>query len=111
MKSRPALAELIANCYLLIALLRRLHLQRVIKTVEIVKQTDRRQQLDNLTLIKVLAQLGKELVVDRVCVAGNALGQPQRGLFFFREVGAIFEVGQIVDLIVSPAVPSCQDGV
>jgi hypothetical protein len=43
-------------------------------------------------------------------VASDVFRQPQRG-FFFREIGALLEVGQIVELIVGPAVPSCQDGV
>jgi hypothetical protein len=108
---RSALAELIANCYLLIALFRWLHLQRIIKAVEIVEQPDRSQQLDNLAFIKVFAQLGKKLIVDGVRVAGNAFRQAQRGFLFFREVCTLFEVGQIVDLVVAPPVPSCQDGV
>jgi hypothetical protein len=93
------------------ALLCWLHFQRVVKAIEIVEQPDRSQQLDNLAFIKVLAQLGKKLIVDGVGVAGNSLRQAQRGFFFFREVRALLEVGQIVDLIVSPTMPSCQDGV
>jgi hypothetical protein len=92
-------------------LFRRLHRQRIIKAIEIIEQPDCGQQLDNLAFVKVLAQFIKELVIDGVRVAGHALGHPQRGFFFFREVGAFFKVGQIVDLVIRPAVPSCQDGV
>ena len=88
-----------------------LHLQRIIKSIEIVKQSNRRQQFDNLAFVKVLAQLAKELVIDSVGVMGYTFRQPQRGFFFIREICAIFKVGQIVDLFVCPAVPSCQDGV
>ena len=56
------------------------------------------------------AQLGKELVIHGVRVTGNAFGQPKRGFFFFREIRALLEICQIVDLFVCPAVPSCQDG-
>jgi len=59
----------------------------------------------------VPAQFAKELVIDSVGVAGHAFRQAQRGLFFFREVRTSFKVGQIVDLVLCPAVPSCQDGV
>jgi hypothetical protein len=88
-----------------------LHLQRIIKSIEIIKQANRSQQLNDLAFVEVLAQLGKELVIDSVGVAGHTFGQPQRGFFFFREVRTFFEISQIVDLFVCPAVPSCQDGV
>ena len=92
-------------------LLRRLHLQCVIKSIEIIKQPDRREQLDNFAFIKMLAQLAPELVVNGMRVFGDAFRQPQGGFIFVREIRALFEGSQIVDLIVSPAVPSCQDGV
>ena len=88
-----------------------LHRERIIKAIEIVKQANRGQQLNDLAFIKVLAQLAKELVVDGVGVAGHAFGQAQRGFFSFSEICALFEVGQVVDLFIGPAVPSCQDGV
>ena len=88
-----------------------LHRQRIVKAIEIVKQPYSGQQLDNLAFVKVMAQFAKELVIDGVRVMGHAFRQAQRGLFFVREIRALFEVSQIVDLVVCPAVPSCQDGV
>jgi hypothetical protein len=96
----------IANC-----LLRWLHRQRIIEAIEIIKQPNRRQQFDNLTLIKVLTQFTKKLVIHFVRVARYAFSQTQRSFFFVCEIRALFEVGQVVDLVVRPAVPSCQDGV
>jgi len=63
-----------------------LHRQRIIKSVEIVKQPDRRQQFDNFAFVKVLAQLAKELVIDSVGVMGHTFRKPQRGFFFVREI-------------------------
>jgi len=57
-------------------LLRWLHLQRIVKPIEIIKQSNRRQQLDNLTFIKMFAQLAKELVIGGMRVAGHAFRQP-----------------------------------
>ena len=94
-----------------ICLLRWLHLQRIIKPIEIVKQPNRSQQLNNLAFVKMPAQVAKELVVHGVRVARNAFRQPQSGFFFLCKVRSVFEVGQIVDLVVCPAVPPCQDGV
>ena len=92
-------------------LFRWLHRQRIIKSIEIVKKADRGQQLNDLAFVKVLAQFAKELLIDGVCVVGHAFGQAQRGFFFVREICAVFEVCQVVDLFFRPAVPSCQDGV
>ena len=92
-------------------LLRRLHGQRIVKTIELIKQPNRSQQLNNLAFIKVLAQLSKKRVIHGMRIAGHAFCQTQRGFFFIREIRPLFEVGQVVDLLVRPAVPSCQDGV
>ena len=58
------------------SLLRGFHLQRVIESVEIVKQPDCRQQLHDFTFIKVLAKFIPELIVHGMGIAGNALSQP-----------------------------------
>jgi hypothetical protein len=88
-----------------------LHLQRVIEAVEIVEEADRGQKLDDLAFIKVLPQLIPELFIDGVSIARDTFSQTQRGFLFFAEVGELLEIGEIIDLLVCPAVPSCQDGV
>jgi len=57
-------------------LFRRLHLQRIIEAIEIIKQPNRRQQFHDLAFIKMLAQLGPKLVVHGVRVAGHPFCQP-----------------------------------
>ncbi len=66
-------------CYALqcqpIKLLCRLHLQRVIEAIEIIKQPDSGKQLHNFAFVKMLAQFIPKLVVNGMSVAGNALRQ------------------------------------
>ena len=91
-------------------LLSRLHLERVVEAIEVIEQPDGAHQLHDFAFIEVSAHVGPELVVDSVSVAGNALGQAQRDLLFFREVGPVFEVGQFPNLLFAVAVPSRLDG-
>ena len=71
------LAELlIARSYF-----RRLHVQRVVEAVEVVEQSDRRQQFDDLAFVVVLAQLLPELVVDAIGIERRTLGQFEWRLF------------------------------
>ena len=88
-----------------------LHLQCIIEAIEIVKQANRGQQFNHLSFIKMLAEFIPKLIVHSVGIARHALRQPQRSFFFGGKVRALFKVGKIVDLIVCPAMPSCQDGV
>jgi len=92
------------------SLLRWLHLQRIIEAIEIIEESNRGQQLHHFTFIKVLAHFIPELIVHGVSIAGNALRQAQCYFFFFREITALLKICQAVDLVVCPAVPSCQDG-
>lgn len=43
-------------------------------------------------------------------IAGHDLGQAQRALLAFVEIVAGLELGEMFDLVIVPAQPSCQDG-
>lgn len=58
----------------------------------------------------MFAQRTPELVIKRMSVPGDALGQPQSHFLFFAEIGALLKVGQVLDLLVTPAMPSRLDG-
>jgi hypothetical protein len=92
-------------------LLRRLHSQSVVEAIEIIEQADGAHQFHNFAFIVKTANVSPQLVVDAMGIAGNALGQAQRDLLFFREIGSVFEIGQVLDLLVAVAVPSRLDGV
>ena len=92
-------------------LLRRFHLQRIVEPIEIIEQSDGREQFDNFAFVEMLPQFRPEFIVDGVRVAGHAFREAQGGLFFFGEIAAIFEIAKVFDLVVAPAQPSCQDGV
>ena len=95
---------------MLLHLLRRLHQQRIIEAIEVVKQPDSGNQLHDLTFIVVPAQLVPELVIHGMSVAGDALGQTQSYFVLVREIATLLKVGQVFDLLVAPAVPSRLDG-
>jgi len=73
-------------------LLRGLHLQCVIESIEIIEESDSRQKLYDFTFIKILAQLIPKLIINSVGIAGHALSQAQCDFLFFREVSALFEI-------------------
>ena len=77
----------------------RFHLQRIVEAVEIIEQSDGRQQFDHFTFIIVPAQTGPERVINLVSVSGHTLGETQRSFFFISEIRAAFKVVQIFDLI------------
>ena len=89
----------------------RFHLQGVIEAIEVIEEADSRQQFNNLAFIKILLQFGPELVINVVGILGHALGQTQRSLLLAREITAILKIVQVVDLVVCPSEPPCQDGV
>lgn len=91
-------------------LLRRLHQQSIVEAIEVIKKPDRRDQLHDLSFIVVLAQRAPELVINGMSVPGDALGQTESHFLFFAEIAALLEVGQVLDLLVAPAVPSRLDG-
>ena len=86
------------------------HLQRIIEPVEIVEESNRCQQFDHFALIKMLPQFAPELVVDAVYVPGDPLRQAKSGFLAIGEIAAVFEIMKVVDLVVCPTQPSCQDG-
>ena len=57
-------------------LLCRLHLQRVIEAIEIIKQPDGGKKLHNFAFVKMPAQFIPKLLVNGMSIAGNALRQP-----------------------------------
>src|SRR5208283_3101275 len=93
------------------SLLGRLHPQRVVKTVEVIEQSDGRQQFNDLAFVIVTAQFSPKVIIHFVRVASNTLSQFERGFFGLSEIGTIAKVGQVLELVVVPAVPPCQGGV
>jgi|SRR5579872_3645715 len=84
----------------------RLHSQRIVEAIEIIKQADGRQQFDNLSLVEMQAQLRPELIVHGVRVPGDAFRQAERRLFPLREIGAALKLVQVLDLVLCPSEPS-----
>jgi len=58
------------------ALLRDLHAQGIVKTVEIVEHADGSGEFDDLPVVEVAAEFGPEFIVNRVSISGHALGKP-----------------------------------
>src|SRR5581483_82481 len=86
------------------------HLQRIIEPVEIVEESNCCQQFDHFAFVKMFTQVAPELVGDDVCVPRDLLSQAKSGLLAISEIAAVFEIVEVVDLVVCPAQPSCQDG-
>src|ERR1700678_972093 len=86
-------------------------MQGVIEAVEIIEQTDRRQQLNNLAFVVVPPQFLPELVIDAVGIERGPLCQLERGFFGVSEIGAVAEICEIAQLLLGPAMPPCQGGV
>lgn len=86
------------------------HLQYVIHAIEVVEQANRRDQFDDLAFIEMFTQIGPMLVIERLGIASHDLGQAQRALLALVEVGAGFEFRELIDLLIAPAQPPCQDG-
>ncbi len=57
------------------------------------------------------AQLRPKLVIDRMRTQGFTFGQLERRFFGGSEIVANAKVGQVLDLILRPAMPLCQSGV
>jgi hypothetical protein len=51
------------------------------------------------------------LIIKSLRVNGHLFGQPQGSFFGGRKVATVFKISEIRDLVIAPAVPSCQDGV
>ena len=88
----------------------RFHFQDVIKSIEVVKQSNCCRQLDDFAFVKVFSQLFPLCVVKIVRVRSHFFRQPQGGLFRGGKVIPLFEVFQMLDLVFTPPVPSRQDG-
>jgi len=86
-------------------------LQSVVEAIEIIEQADGADQLHDFAFVVKAANVGPKLVVNAMGIAGDAFGQAQRDFLFFREIGSVFEIGQVLDLLVAVAVPSRLDGV
>ncbi len=92
-------------------LFRGLHLQRVIEQVEIIEESNGGDEFYHRRFIVLLAQFSEKSVIQRVLVAREAIGHAESDLLLRGKVTAPVSVFEIVDLFVSPAIPSCQDGV
>ena len=88
-----------------------LHLESVVETVEVVKQADCAEQLNDFTFRVKAAELGELLVTNGVSVARDRFSEAERCLFSWREVCAAGPFGKVGELVVSPAEPTCEDGV
>ena len=67
-------------------------MQCVVEAIEVVEQSDRRQQFNDLAFVIVLAQLVPERVIDGVGIAGRAFSQFYGSFFSVGEIGAIAEI-------------------
>jgi len=59
----------------------------------------------------MIAKLRPLSIVNAMRIERHSVGEAQRGLLARSEIIAPFKINHILDLIVRPAHPSCQDGV
>lgn len=88
-----------------------LHLERIVEPVEIVEQPDRGSKFNYLTFVEVSLEISPEFFVNIVGVERDTLGEAQRDLFFFGEIGAVLEIAGVLDLFAGVAVALCQSAV
>lgn len=86
-----------------IRLLCGLHGKCIVEAVEVVEESNRAQQFDYFALIKIPAKLVPQSIVHGVRVTAYAFGQAQSRFLFGSEVRALFEVGQVLNLLTGPA--------
>lgn len=56
-------------------------------------------------------EISPEFFVNIVGVERDTLGEAQRDLFFFGEIGAVLEIAGVLDLFAGVAVALCQSAV
>jgi len=74
----------------------------VVKAVEVIEETDRDHELDDLALVVVFAEVVEEFVGNMIGVEGHLLGKRELRLLRGREVVAEF-VGEVVELVFGPS--------
>ena len=67
-------------------------MQCVVEAIEVVEQSDRCQQFNDLALVIILAELVPERVIDCVGIASRAFSQFNGSFFSVGEIGAIAEI-------------------
>jgi hypothetical protein len=91
-------------------LLRWFHSQHIVDPIEVIEESNRGHEFNNLAFVKVFTQVGPAGVVERMWVAGLDFSQTQCSFFPIIKIVAGLEICQMFDLIVAPAEPPCQDG-
>jgi hypothetical protein len=79
--------------------LRRFHLQRIVKPIEVVEKARSHCEFNNLSLVEMLAQLCPELLVNVVRIQRDAFGEAQRDFLLFGEVRTGLVIGGVIDLV------------
>src|SRR3984885_9249373 len=88
----------------------RLHLERVVESVEVIEETDGAEEFDDFALGVEAAQVGELFASDGVGVARDGFGEAEGSFFGGSEIGAARPIGEVSELIVGPAKVAGENG-